>query len=89
VQASPARINPLPGARQALEYSWADRASQLSPRNDLGAVGPRVAPQRNFYIQALPPGLRAILSRLTVGRPHVLIVSITVTYARKGPLSAA
>lgn len=78
-----------PVTKPGLEFSWANRASQLSLQQDLGAVGPRAAPQRNFYLETRAPSLSSVLGGLTPSRPHVLIVAITVIYAHKGPLQVA
>jgi hypothetical protein len=84
VAADPVGIGPPSGAKSGLEFSWANRSGQLSLQSDLGAVGPRVAPRRNYYRQTVRPGRQGILNSLSVAGQHLLIVSISVPYAHKG-----
>jgi hypothetical protein len=50
----------------------------------LGAVGPRGSPQRNYYLQLVRPVGAEILRSLSAADPHLLIVSVSLTYAHKG-----
>jgi hypothetical protein len=89
VGADAVATSPPSGVKPGLEFSWAGRADQLSLRFDLGVGGPRVAPRRNYYVQTLRPGLRGILTSLSAAHPHLLIVSISLTYAHKGQLQVS
>jgi hypothetical protein len=73
--------------KTGLKFSWAERGSQLNLASDAGVVPPPVGPARNTYIALQRPSLKGILSHLTAGRPHLLIVSLTVIYAQRLPSS--
>jgi hypothetical protein len=88
VDASPVTTSsgPMTG-KTGLKFSWAERGIQLNLASDVGAV-PAVVPQGNTYIVAVQrPSLKGILSHLTAERPQLLIVSLTVIYARRLPSS--
>jgi hypothetical protein len=85
VLADPVAIN-TPGVKAGLRFSWAERGGQLNLRVDLGAIGPRVAPTRNYYQEVLLPDRARILSSFGAASPHLFIVSISLIYAHRGQL---
>ncbi len=86
VHADPVALTTPAGVKAGLEFSWAERGGQLNLLADLGAIGPRGAPARNYYPQTLQPGRARILSSLGAATPHLFIVSVSLIYAHRGQL---
>lgn len=72
-----------PAGKTGLKLSWAEHATRLNLEHNVGTVPTIIAPRRNTYIAVQRPSLKEILASLTAARPHLLIVSMTATYAQR------
>jgi hypothetical protein len=73
--------------RTGVPHGKGELGGTLDLGHDLGAVPPLVAPQRNVYLQAIRPPASTIVRDLTVTRPYLLIITLTMDYAERDSVS--